>query len=136
MTSIVDSVAHFEARLLESGFTQGALDAVKASGVDTLSRLAFAIGQPNQPLNTDEVQSFLRRALTRDPTLQETATLKRIAFEAQTFLVASLRQSLDQSDDTAPRKIAFAERSSRMEALKRTLLGIGIQVKMNLHMDY
>ena len=50
MTSIVDSTAHFESRLAESGIIQASIDAIKASGVDTLSRLAFAVGQPNHLL--------------------------------------------------------------------------------------
>ena len=126
MTSIVDSTAHFESRLAESGIIQASIDAIKASGVDTLSRLAFAVGQPNQPLSNDEINAFLQRAFGRAPSLQETATVKRVTFEAQTFLVASLRQSVEQTDDTAPRKIAFAERTSRMEALRQALRGVSI----------
>lgn len=59
MTSIVDSTAHFEPRLAESGIIQASIDAIKASGVDTLSRLAFTVGQPNQPLSHDEINAFL-----------------------------------------------------------------------------
>ena len=126
MTSIVDSVAHFDARLLEGGLTQATLDAIKTAGMDTMSRLAFAVGQPNQPLVDDEITTFLQRALTRAPSLQETSTVKRIAFEAQTYLVASLRQSLEQTDDSMPRKIAFAERTSRMNAIRAGLSGVSV----------
>ena len=126
MSSVVDSGAHFDQRLLESGITQAVLDAIKLAGVDTLSRLAFAVGQPNQPLSNDEINQFLQRSLGRAPSLLETSTIKRIAFEAQTFLVASLRQTLEQTDETQPRKIAFAERTARMEALKGALLGVNI----------
>ena len=126
MATVVDSTAHFDARLLESGISQTVLDSIKASGVDTLSRLAFAVGQPNQPLANDDITGFLQTALGRAPSLLETSTVKRLAFEAQTFLVASLRQSIEQTDDSVPRKIAFAERASRMQAIKTALLGVNI----------
>ena len=102
------------------------LDAIKASGVTTLSRLAFAVGQPNQPLANDDIVTFLRGALGRAPSLLETSSVKRLAFETQTFLVAQLRQAIEQTDDSAPRKIAFAERHSRMEAIKTALAGLSI----------
>ena len=127
MTTVVDSTAHFGARLLEGGIGQGAIDAIKGAGVDTLSRLAFAVGQPNTPLSNDEVSAFLQGALGRPPSLLETTTIKRIAFEGQTYLVASLRQNLEQTDDSVPRKIAFAERNARMNSIKAALMGINIQ---------
>ena len=131
MTSIVDSSAHFTARLLESGLNQASVDLIKGAGVDTLSRLASAVGRPNQPLSNDDVNGFLQGALGRPPNLLETATVKRVAFEAQTYLVASLRQSLEQTDDAAPRKIAFAERSARMTALRTALAGVTIQGELD-----
>ena len=53
--------------------------------------------------------------------------MKRLTFEAQTYLIAVLRQGLDQPDDSQPKKIPFAERSTRMEALKRRLSGVSIK---------
>lgn len=127
MTSVVHSSAHFGARLLEAGISQVTVDAIKTAGVDTLSRLAFAVGQPNTPLSNDEVNAFLQGALGRPPTLLETTTIKRVAFEGQTYLVASLRQNIEQTDDSMPRKIAFAERNARMDTIKAALAGINIQ---------
>ena len=80
-----------------------------SSGIDCLSKLAFVIGQPGQPIQNQEVTDFLQN--TRAPTLAETAALKRLGFEAHTYLVATLRQQIDQSDETQPRKVAFAERT-------------------------
>ena len=60
------------------------------------------------------------------PTLAETTALKRLGFEAHTFLVATLRQQIDQSDDTQPRRVAIAERNQRMDSLRQDLRGIEI----------
>ena len=100
--------------------------ALAAAHVDNLSKLAFVIGQPGQPIQNQDVTDFLQRALGRVPTLAETSALKRLGFEAHTYLVATLRQQIDQSDDSQPRKVAFAERTQRMDRLRNELRGLEI----------
>ena len=126
MTSLVDSSAQFESRMREMGFPPNFIDQVKHHGVRTLSQLAFALGQPGQPIQDATVDAFIQAATHRVSTLSEVANLKRIAFEAQTFLVATLRQSVDRNEDV-PKKIVHAERTARMDLLKRTLVGVNIQ---------
>ena len=92
-----------------------------------LSNLAFSVGQPGQPLVNADVANFIQNATGRAPTLLEISAIKRVAFEAQTFLVATLRQQVEQRDDTEPRKIPFAERANRMQQLQRDLSGVSIQ---------
>jgi len=70
-----------------------------ASGVDNLFKLAFAVGQPGQPLVAADVDAFLATALAHAPTIAEGAAVRRLAFEAQTLLIASLRQLVEQRDD-------------------------------------
>ena len=125
MSTLIDSAAHFEGRLQELGLTVAVVNAIKTHGVSTLSQLAFAVGQPGQPLADDIIAAFLQGALTRPPALNETSAIKRAAFEAQTYLIATLRQNVERGDE-APHKIAFAERTSRMEALRGALAGVSI----------
>ena len=119
MTSLLDSTAHFEERCVKLGMVPAFVTALAGSHVDSLSKLAFVIGQPGQPIQNQEVSDFLQTALGRVPTLAETTALKRLGFEAHTYLVATLRQQIDQSDDTQPRKVAFAERTQRMDRLRQ-----------------
>ena len=125
MTNLVDSTAQFESRLKEIGLNQPFIDLVKGHGVQTLSQLGFAVGQPGQPINNGDVDQFLTGALGRVPTINEAACIKRAAFEAHTMMVATIRQSVDRSDDV-PKKIPFAERVVRMQALEAELAGISI----------
>ena len=127
MATLLDSEAQFEARALEIGLTQPVVDAVKAAGVTTLSRLAFSVGQPGQAIVPNDVDNFLQGALGRPATLAESAGVRRLAFEAQTFLVASLRQVVEQRDDGVPKKIGAAERESRMRTMRAELTGLDIQ---------
>ena len=125
MSTLIDSAAHFEGRLQELGLTPLVVNAIKTHGVSRLSQLAFAVGQPGQPLADDVIGAFLQGALTRPPALNETSAIKRAAFEAQTYLIATLRQNVERGDE-APHKIAYAERTSRMEALRGALAGVSI----------
>lgn len=125
MTSLVDSRAHFVSRLTELGLGAGLITNIENHGVVTLSQLAFAVGQPGQPLTDIAIDQFVQAASGRAAVINEISILKRAAFEAQTFLIATLRQSVDRTDE-APRKIAFAERTSRMQALRAALAGIEV----------
>ena len=81
--------------------------------------------QPGQPLLDGTIDNFLQGAFARPAALGETAVVKRAAFEAQTYLIATLRQNVERGDEM-PHKIAFAERASRMEALRVAVAGISI----------
>ena len=96
MTTLIDSSAHFEGRLRELGVAGGVVTAIKNHGVSTLSQLAFAVGQPGQPLVDATIDAFLQAALGRVAALNEAAAIKRAAFEAQTYLIATLRQNVSQ----------------------------------------
>ena len=126
MTSLQDSTAHFEEKCLRLGMGQRFVAALAAAHVDNWSKLAFVIGQPGQPIPNQDVTDFLQRALNRVPTLAETSALKRLGFESHTYLVAALRQQIDHSDDSQPRKVAFAERTQRMDRLRNDLRGLDI----------
>ena len=126
MSTLIDSEAQFDQQLKEAGLAQRDVDAIKAHGPRTLSQLSFACGQPGQPINSDVVDTFLHAAFGRAPTIQQSAMLKRVIFEAQTYLVASLRQTVEQGDDSLTRKIPQAERATRLEALKRRITGVDV----------
>ena len=122
----MESEAQFTARAREIGLSNETVQAVKDAGANTLSTLAFAVGQPGQPIATQEADNFLRAALGRDPTLAESNGIRRLAFEAQTLLVANLRQVVEHRDDGAPKRIGAAERETRMNAIRAELGGLCI----------
>ncbi len=71
MSSLVDSTAHFQGSLLELGLTAVVVTAIKNHRVTTLSQLAFAVGQPGQPLVDGTIDGFLQAALGRPAASQE-----------------------------------------------------------------
>lgn len=127
MSSIIDSAAHFDTRCRTVGLSAGALTDLKRHGVTTLASLAFSVGQPGQPIDNTAVDAFLRQAIVNIAiTVHDTNVVRRLIFEAHTLVIASLRQTVEQKDDSAPRKVPQAERNERMDQVKRSLAGISV----------
>ena len=126
MSLLLDSEAQLEARAKEIGLADEVIAALQNAGVKNMSQLAFAVGQPGEPLSNQEIDRFLANVLSRPAVLAESTGVRRLAFEAQTFVIASLRQVIEQKDDGAPKKIGAAERETRMNAIKLELGGLSI----------
>ena len=127
MTSIVESEAHFRKRCQEIGLSDRGLAAVIAAGYSNLGQLAFASGQPGQPLNEAEFQRFAQNVLGGLATMADTSTLKRLVFEGQTVLLAQLRDQVVNPDAATTRRLPAIERSTKMQNLKARLAGVVIE---------
>ena len=124
MSLLLESEAQFASRAKEVGLSEQVISDLKAAGAGTLSKLAFSVGQPGVPISSQEVDAYLLSALGRQPVISENNAVRRLAFEAQTLLVASLRQIVDQKEDGAPKKIGAAERETRMASIRMELGGL------------
>ena len=116
MSTLVDSEAYFRHKLTELGLREeliGSLVFVD-HGLRTLSQLSFAIGQPGQPFVNQDFEDLVRAAANRAATIDELSALKRAAFEAHTFVIATLRQSVEATDDSEVKKVPAVERTSRV----------------------
>ena len=90
MTSPVDSAPYFVQRAEEISLARRVSDALKAKGVTTLAQLAFCVGQPGQVLAQADFDTWSESILA-NLTVGEKASLRRLILEAQTMLVASLK---------------------------------------------
>ena len=127
MSLLLDSEAQFASRAKEVGLSATVIQNLKDVGVNHLSALAFAVGQPGQAISVTDVDTFLQNAMGRPPILAENTAIRRLAFEAQTLITASLRQIVEaRDDDGTPKKIGAAERETRMAAIRAELGGLCI----------
>ena len=126
MTSIVDSEAQFDLRLDQVGVPQALRIALKNSGVSTISSLAYAYGQPGQPIANDDFTQWVRQM---DPTatIGGVASLKRLLFESQTQLLALLKDQVTNPDPLAAKKVPQAEKEARLANLRNRLSGVLIE---------
>ena len=127
MTSIVDPEAHFSQRCSEVGLSDPGAQAVINAGFSTLGRLAFGVGQPGTAVTTQESERFANNILGGMASMRDVAALRRLLFEAQTMVMAQLREQVSNPEAAATRKNPPVERESKMRQLKARLPRLLIQ---------
>ncbi|CAE7225469.1 unnamed protein product [Symbiodinium sp. CCMP2592] len=125
MTSSVDSAPFFVQRADEISLAKRVVDALKGKGVTTLAQLAFCVGQPGQVLSQTEFDTW-SEAMLVGITVGEKASLRRLILEAQTMLVASLKDLAEPAEHASPKKVGVAERNARMDQLRTQLAGVSL----------
>lgn len=130
MTSIVDSEAHFTKRAEEVGLSDAGRRALNAAGYATLGRLAFGVGAPGAQLPDHDFQRFATNVLGAMASMQDISSVRRLLFEAQTMVMAQLRDIVTNPDSDLTRKIPPVEREAKMRQLKARLPGVVIEKQM------
>ena len=113
--SIVDSEAAFAQHCAVVDKTGHLLATLKASNIDTYSKLTFSIGSPQKPPSDDEFNTFctlLNNGV--DMSIAEAAAVKRIHFESLTIVVANLKSKASTDAATSVQKIPNAEKQARL----------------------
>ena len=124
MASIAESEAYFDARCTEYGVPPPLQAALKRSGIFTLGHLAFAINRPGQEFEEDRFDQWLTQVNgNAAPTLGAAATVRRLHFEAEIVLTASLKASIEQPDREP---LPYAEGTARMATLQGQLPGLNL----------
>jgi len=126
MTSLVDSEAQFNLRLEQVRVPQALRIALRNSGITTISSLAYAHGQPGQPIVADDFTAWVRQ-LEPNATIGAVSSLKRLLFESQTQLLAMLKEQVTNPEPTTARKVPQAEREARLANLRNRLNGVLIE---------
>ena len=127
-TSATDSTATFRKHAGFLGLTQELIDGLVDGGIDSLGRLAFAATQPGQQATDGDVADLINNTNPGHAlTLAETAIIKRLVFEAQMALIASIRTQTDPMADPSQRKLPAAERTARIENQRARLVGLTLE---------
>ena len=130
MSSLQDSKAHFLARAAEYQVPEGFVRNLTANGVSTMAQLAFAIGRPGQEISDADFDTFITTVNAGTPlTIGGTASMRRLHFESEIILTASLKASIEQpsTDSSTPKPTPIAERNARMTQLRNELSGVLIE---------
>ena len=126
MTSTVDSEAQFDLRLDQVNVPTPLRVALKNSGVNTISSLAYSFGQPGQPISNEEFTQWVKQ-LEPSATVGGVASLKRLLFESQTQLLALLKEQVTNPDPQSAKKVPQAEKEARLANLRARLSGVLIE---------
>ncbi|CAE7301965.1 unnamed protein product [Symbiodinium sp. CCMP2592] len=121
MGSLTESTAAFASRAKEIGLTQADVATITGTGVDTLSKLAFATVPPGQSPSDDQVQRLFGATPITAGTM---AAAKHLIFEAHTLVVQELKTRVQRGDSGAPSTLATAEREERITEQRARITGL------------
>lgn len=130
MTSLADSKAHFKARATEYGIPDALVTALVNAGFETMGQLAFAVSRPGQETDEGKFSTWLQTINGGTaPSLGAAAAVKRLHFESEVILTSIMRSAVEQpiSEHATPKPVPYAERTLRLDQMKRTLVGIEIE---------
>ena len=120
----IESEAHFSQRAQDINLGAGVL---RAHGIATLGTLAYAFGQPGQPLDEGAVGEWAKGIAGEGIFLGGLSALKRALFESQTIMLTALRDQVSNPDSQGARRLPDAEREKRMDNLKTSLVGVIVE---------
>ena len=124
--TFIDSKAAFEQRCKELAAPANLFDLLVAQGITTFSTLSYAIGTPNKP-PTDENYDQLAAKVFGAPTIAQGSLLRRIHFEACTFVMQQLKSQVAGDSSDGVRRLPFAEKQARFQTVKQKLSGFVIE---------
>lgn len=118
--SLTRSEAAFRVRAGEVGLASDEIKKLFDHGISCLAKLAFAACPPGQNPTDEQVNALFGGGLNTG----SLASAKELIFEAQTLVVAELKNRVDRGDDTSTVPMAAAERDTRILEQRKRLTGL------------
>ena len=109
------------------GMSTRGIQQLLQGNLDTMGKIAFAVGQPGHPLDQGEFIQFAQNTLGAMISQADPAVLKRLVFEGHTMALGQLRELVTDPNAAASRKFPAVEREHRMAQLKQRLQGVIVE---------
>ena len=121
--ALVESEVAFKKRCEE--LEDGLFTKCQAQDISSFSTLAFSLGSPQNPVDETGLTALATKIHGADVTVGNTALIRRLHFEACTFLMADMKTQVTAADPSEPvRKLPFVEKQNRLEAQKKRITGL------------
>ena len=118
MSILIDSQAQLDSRANEIGVPPAVLTSLKNNGLDTMSKMAYWVGQPGAPLDESALVRELQSITGTRPSVGEVASVKRLVFESQAFTLQVLKSAIE-----APGSDTVIQRHRRRYLLQKKKQG-------------
>ena len=129
--TLVDSLAAFEARCNEIDDSNQMFRLLSRQGLNTFSSLAFAIGTLTQPPNDAAFDQFAQRLYTV-PSMGQVGKLRRLLFEAQTYVLAQLKLAVTGEPGSSSRNCLYLRNRHAWQTSRRGSMAWFWKVRRNL----
>lgn len=124
--SFGDSEAVFSQRAREIGLSEDAVKSLTDDGISNMALFAFSCnfspGSPDEKPLTDLVKKLMRR----DPSTLELSCMRRLFNESYANVASDIKARTEATEDTPARRLAPAERASRLRDQQQRLAGLNI----------
>ncbi|CAL1133476.1 unnamed protein product [Cladocopium goreaui] len=127
MASLLDSEAQFTQRTIDLKLSEELKRSLHRAGLQTFGTFAYAHGQPGQNISDEGFETWVTGQLLTGATLADVAGAKRLLFESQTMVLASLQEQVNATDASSIKKVPVVERETKMKAIKKRLTGLLIE---------
>ena len=120
MAGISDSEVTFSERCKRFGLSQEHVDDLKAKGVATYGQLLFRVASGPNQVDEAKLTDLINSC---QPNLNEAgkSAVKRLVFEAGTFVVAELKDAINSPGVEGVKRLTPQERDSRFQAVQQKL---------------
>ena len=121
--ALVESEIAFQKRCDE--LEAGLYAKCKGQDIISFSTLAFSLGSPQNQVNDTELADLAAKIHGGEASVGSTANIRRLHFEACTFLMADMKTQVSSTDPSEPvRKLPFVEKQNRLEAQRKRITGL------------
>ena len=128
MSTLVDSEAQFNQRMKDLKVSEGMQRKITNAGFTSFGVLAYAHGQPGQSIVDSAFEAWVSAHLDSAASLADVSCVKRLLFESQTLVLASLKEQVTGlSSESSVKKLPNAEREARLNIVKAQLSGLLIE---------
>ena len=127
MSSFSESEPVFASRCLKVGLSEADIAKLKEQGITTLAKVAFCCSYTPGSGDDSELIRALKDALGVEPVLGQKSAFRRLFHEAFSVTTAEMKAMVEQTDETAPRKLSVPERAERHNKIAKRLPGLDIR---------
>lgn len=124
--SFGDSEAVFSQRAREIGLEEPVVKCLTDEGIKTMALFAFSCNFSPGSQDEKPFTDLIRKLLQRDPSTLELSCMRRLFNESYANVASDIKVRTEATDETPARRLAPAERASRLRDQQGRLSGISI----------
>ena len=125
--AFAESKPVFKDRAVSAGLSEEVYTHLQDAGLDTLSKFAFASSYVPGAGDDSEFVKTMKTVLSRDATLAELASFRKLLHEAYSLVTQEMKQQLERSEDVHARKLTQPERADLYERQVKRITGLTLR---------
>ena len=125
--AFAESKPVFKDRAVSAGLSEEVYTHLQDAGLDTLSKFAFASSYVPGAGDDSEFVKIMKTVLSRDATLAELASFRKLLHEAYSLVTQEMKQQLERSEDVHARKLTQPERADLYERQVKRITGLTLR---------